>query len=303
MNSSTIYHYTTAQGLLGIIQNQEIWATRSLFLNDPSEVVFAATTLVDMLQTRLEDATNESVNLPVLEKLIERIPREFAQHLLFEQYVEHVPFIASFSRDGDQLEMWRSYAGAGGFAIGFDPEVLTAWTVPRAWHYEISPHGEIAATPREIEDGHGKNFGLLTHVSDVKYGVDPIKSLVEECWEAVTSPDEVEDEDLTVRAVISRLAGALPLIKHESHQSEGETRLLANETGDLAPLRRVRTTDRGLASYHAVTFPPEAIVSIRCAPGTDLATTKSALADLLGDGGRGRWAHVQIEHSTIPVVL
>lgn len=32
-----IYHYTTAQGLLGIISRKQIWATDVTFLNDKEE--------------------------------------------------------------------------------------------------------------------------------------------------------------------------------------------------------------------------------------------------------------------------
>jgi len=34
---SVLYHYTTQQGLLGIINNKEIWATHTQYLNDVRE--------------------------------------------------------------------------------------------------------------------------------------------------------------------------------------------------------------------------------------------------------------------------
>lgn len=39
-NNGLRYHYTDAQGLLGIIQNGRLWATDIRFLNDPSEAHF-----------------------------------------------------------------------------------------------------------------------------------------------------------------------------------------------------------------------------------------------------------------------
>jgi hypothetical protein len=36
-----LYHYTTQQGLLGIINNQEIWATHTQYLNDSREFCHA----------------------------------------------------------------------------------------------------------------------------------------------------------------------------------------------------------------------------------------------------------------------
>jgi hypothetical protein len=35
-----IYHYTTQTGLLGIIENKELWATKIIYMNDSTE--FAA---------------------------------------------------------------------------------------------------------------------------------------------------------------------------------------------------------------------------------------------------------------------
>src|SRR6516164_4036522 len=37
----TLYHYTTAQGLLGIMESNRLWATNVRFLNDPSEIDYA----------------------------------------------------------------------------------------------------------------------------------------------------------------------------------------------------------------------------------------------------------------------
>ncbi len=44
-----LYHYTSAAGLMGIVQNREIWATESNYLNDPTEVGFASRVLEDLL--------------------------------------------------------------------------------------------------------------------------------------------------------------------------------------------------------------------------------------------------------------
>ncbi len=38
---SVLYHYTTAQGLLGILESGSLWTTNSRFLNDPTEIEYA----------------------------------------------------------------------------------------------------------------------------------------------------------------------------------------------------------------------------------------------------------------------
>ena len=44
-----LYHYTTWQGLLGILQTQTLWATHCRFLNDSSEIVLFRDKLTDFV--------------------------------------------------------------------------------------------------------------------------------------------------------------------------------------------------------------------------------------------------------------
>jgi hypothetical protein len=37
----TLYHYTSLEGLLGIIESKSIWATNVLYLNDASELNYS----------------------------------------------------------------------------------------------------------------------------------------------------------------------------------------------------------------------------------------------------------------------
>lgn len=37
INSQSLYHYTTAEGLIGIIENNEFWATERRYMNDMNE--------------------------------------------------------------------------------------------------------------------------------------------------------------------------------------------------------------------------------------------------------------------------
>jgi len=44
--SSLLYHYTSAQGLEGIVRTQSLWATDTAFLNDTTEIRYAAEPLI-----------------------------------------------------------------------------------------------------------------------------------------------------------------------------------------------------------------------------------------------------------------
>ncbi|GAF99954.1 unnamed protein product, partial [marine sediment metagenome] len=46
-NSKIVYHYTSLEGLIGIINSQRIWATDILYLNDASEFKYSKNILYE----------------------------------------------------------------------------------------------------------------------------------------------------------------------------------------------------------------------------------------------------------------
>lgn len=59
----TLYHYTTQAGLIGIIQESEIWATHTQYLNDSREYIHALELVREELVRRKGNATgNEEKN-------------------------------------------------------------------------------------------------------------------------------------------------------------------------------------------------------------------------------------------------
>ena len=47
----TLFHYTTAAGLLGILGSSSLWATDLRFLNDAQEAVYARELFVEALRS------------------------------------------------------------------------------------------------------------------------------------------------------------------------------------------------------------------------------------------------------------
>ena len=50
----SLFHYTTAAGLLGILRESVLWATEARFLNDAQEAVYAR----DLFVSALHDIEN-----------------------------------------------------------------------------------------------------------------------------------------------------------------------------------------------------------------------------------------------------
>ena len=107
--SGTIYHYTSADGISGIIDNHEIWMSNTAFMNDTTEL--------KMLQNaeaifKDNDFANDAVR---------REWRETLERQRFNGNRQTDYYMASFSRKKDLLEQWRAY---GSFCIGFDAKKL-----------------------------------------------------------------------------------------------------------------------------------------------------------------------------------
>jgi hypothetical protein len=116
---SVIYHYTSMEGLLGIIKGC-IWVTNIRYLNDISEYDHFLT----LVRKRMPELGRHKIfPHPQLNKseLISKLTRRRTPHL--PAYVD-VPFVASFSQDRDSLVHWRSSCSQGnGVCIG----IKTAW--------------------------------------------------------------------------------------------------------------------------------------------------------------------------------
>jgi hypothetical protein len=110
-----LYHYTGQVGLLGIIQNSELWATKARYMNDATEFERALALATEILDGMIADE-----NTALARKLACTTLRRSLRGL--EDI--HI-FAACFCEDGDLLSQWRGYAAdGGGTAIGFDSRGL-----------------------------------------------------------------------------------------------------------------------------------------------------------------------------------
>jgi hypothetical protein len=109
-----LFHYTTAQGLIGILKSKEMWATNVSYLNDSKEIIEAA-------ETAALAASNMALQPNVLTDEL-RLLNEMkeAAGSAGKRF-----YIIAFSEDGDSLSQWRGYCPAnGGYAIGFPSKHL-----------------------------------------------------------------------------------------------------------------------------------------------------------------------------------
>lgn len=115
--NAPLYHYTDGRGLKGILESGRIWFTDYRHLNDPSEVLQGMEFARDVAR-HLRASADPRARL-FLDCFIDMFRHENIETTL--QF-----YIASFSREHDDLGQWRAYADNGrGFAIGFAPHLFS----------------------------------------------------------------------------------------------------------------------------------------------------------------------------------
>ena len=85
-----LYHYTTLEALLGIIQKNQLcfWGSRYDTMNDPTDFIYARDHCSKFFHSRLK-SEETNYNIENLKKII--------------------PYIVSFSKKKDDFNMWRLY--------------------------------------------------------------------------------------------------------------------------------------------------------------------------------------------------
>ncbi len=123
-NIPPLYHYTTQDGLLGIINSRSLWFTNILYLNDASEFNYIFNLVQDELNLK---AKNRLVN--VLDPKYSLIVDFLKDTLEVEAYIDVISFyVFSFSRVEDQLSQWRGYCGnESGYCIEFDADKIISF--------------------------------------------------------------------------------------------------------------------------------------------------------------------------------
>lgn len=111
---STLYHYTTQAGLIGILEKKVLWASKMQYLNDSSEFRHALSITKTVIETRKQQikSDDERILITKIETVLRLLP---TAHL----------FVGSLSAEGDLLSQWRGYCpDSNGFSIGFNVDQL-----------------------------------------------------------------------------------------------------------------------------------------------------------------------------------
>lgn len=111
-----LYHYTDLAGLHGILNNNDLWLTHSLYLNDAEEMVHGTTVAKQVISQAL---LNQNHDLDYLQELARLTSNEDGV------------YICCFCEKDNLLSQWRGYGANGsGVSLQFAPKEFSEVSGP-----------------------------------------------------------------------------------------------------------------------------------------------------------------------------
>lgn len=265
---SVLYHYTSADAVVGMTCKNEFWLTEHGVLNDPGEFSFGLDRYFGILS-----------GLPGAKGIDLEKVRGFAIRTTSL-------FVGCMTTASDSISQWRGYGDGGrGYCVGLDPRNLSSYR----------PSGNGALGPILLEVKYGESL-----IPDyVKRSSDEIVRMKD------TALSEMESSNDVAVFIVKSATLCGMIFKHDMYEEEAEWRVVElrlREHGEKYGLR-FRAGAYGIVPYLPVPVwgsehtPDEVIKSICVGPRAD-ARMERTLQLLCEHEG----LHASIERSRIPFV-
>lgn len=242
MNKSEkiLYHYTSLEGLLGIIKDKAIWATNILYLNDASELKYS----IDLLKEELI----QYGKLHLKNRIIDIDSK--IEHIFYEIVMENIAnlipktapfsfFICSFSEEKDLLSQWRGYCPKGiGFSLGFKFSKLRESAKP----FRFEPC--IYEEEKQISE-----IRNIIKITSSQFATE-IEPNWKEAW-------DLKGKQLAADLILKFMELA-PTFKHPKFKEEKEWRIIASlQTKKSTELIKFRPGQSMIVPYIELPIPKE----------------------------------------------
>jgi hypothetical protein len=226
MSISMLYHYTSLEGLIGILKSQSIRASHCEFLNDSSE-----------FQHALSFAKSHSGNIYMQDDYLAGFGWG-VRHAL-EKMNRHDIYVCSFSEKPDLLSQWRGYCPQGaGVCIGFDKSSIEQYCEDNDYKLSkcIYDHTEQQRHISELVDLCLKKFPEAK-ISRAEYDSLGAKEQVEHeiGYQLCAAEGEGKPQaDEALSLFCDSINECAPIMKNFGFHEESEWRVVAkNPTEDI----------------------------------------------------------------------
>jgi len=114
-----LYHYTSLPGLMGIIENGDLWLTHTLYLNDEEEMAHGDHVAAEAIAAALANSAADPKKSAYLNQLNALLGRPSNEGV----------YICCFCQRDNLLSQWRGYGANGaGVSLQFDSAGFAQWT-------------------------------------------------------------------------------------------------------------------------------------------------------------------------------
>lgn len=209
-------HYTSLEGVIGIIGGRDLWLTNSRFSNDDEETNYGHGLVDEILDDLRQVATNDGTRVDWLGRLADRIASSRGDQV----------YVCCFCEKDNLLSQWRGYAeNGGGISIEFDPDGFTAFTGPDSLH------------------------GLM-RLWKVFYDCEQQRKIVRACIDYPHWPAQGDDEKIPF--IVDALQFFIPTFKNSDFRYEQERRLIFTPHPTAVPKPKFRTRRGLLVPYFSL---------------------------------------------------
>jgi len=197
-----VFHYTSPNGLIGILRSKKIWATNIRYLNDFNELVEASDAAENILKEMINDEKGDEKK-KLLYNMYEKVGTAASRH-----------YVCSFSEDEDSLSQWRAYCPpTGGYALGVPSGHLNALANEYGWLFVkcVYDEDEKYDIVKEIINSFLNDFQRGIEKNKSKKNTDDLNNFLTEIA-------------LNFQTHIAKIGGA---IKNKAFKEEKEWRLIS----------------------------------------------------------------------------
>ncbi|MBA0046302.1 DUF2971 domain-containing protein [Mycobacteroides sp. LB1] len=290
----TLYHYTTASGLEGILSSSTLFATHIGYLNDAQELKHGVKHIEKLLCASSDLVASIAARYPEhsirVADGINQLRTEFTSED-HQSLIKH-PYVTCLSAKGDRLSQWRGYGGTGGYAIHFDTKLL-----------------QKTVRLRGLDGPHV--YGEQYLLQQIAYQPDEasvyLSGILDRLADAINAqlhqPENSSRDGATFPYEFSliELQGAIAVMKDPAFEEEHEFRIVAHPPDNHWDTDGCfhASSSIGLIPRLRLSFDPGCVTAVTVGPGEQQDLRVRSLEHYF-DVHWDTYPNVQAEPSTIP---
>ena len=168
-----LYHYTTAEGICGIVENREFVATKSDFLNDNMEFQYAVEVMERLIERYIVNTDLRMQFSAKLKAEIDRIGIISSDHAALDED-EMSFYVVAFSKQNNNSLLWAEFTDFRGYCLEFDYEKIV-----EGFRHRVFLHGTVIYDEEEQMNGLLESLLSCIH-SLVEKGAKDLQGFFEE---------------------------------------------------------------------------------------------------------------------------